>query len=293
MLAELFRPSLATQTNGSTTQLPAPEMVAPKVAATETMETITPEIAAEWLTRNRGNQPIRSQRVNAYYRDIVAGRWVPGHARIVIGANDVLCNGQHTLSAIVKAGTAIVCSVLRDPSLRGPRDWKGDSGGRRSGAFQAGTTGSIWSVARMIADFLSGANPTDDEASVYIDGLTEVLSRITGTHARGLSSSPIRLAVATQMKLNPQEADDIAARYLAFVNGTVDGMTQSAMRIRDGLQNGSLGTENGQRRVDLLIRAMAVFDPRRDPNLGYVLIKKPIQREDETRKLLAQAWANG
>ena len=293
MLAELFRPSLATPANGSATQLPAPETVAAKVAATETMETITPEIAAEWLTRNHGNQPIRSQRVDAYCRDIVAGRWVPGHARIVIGANGVVCNGQHTLSAIVKAGTAIVCSVLRDPSLEGPRDWKGDSGGRRSGAFQAGTTGSIWSVARMIANFLSGANPTDDEASAYIDALTEVFGRITGTHVRGLSSSPIRLAVATQMKLNPQEADDIAARYLAFVNGTVDGMTQSAMRVRDGLQSGSLGTENRQRRVDLLIRAMAVFDPRRDANLSYVLIKKPIQREDETRKLLAQAWANG
>jgi hypothetical protein len=65
---------------------------------------MTPAIAAEFLTHNTGNRPIRRQRVEQIARDIINGRWVFDGAAITFDADGNLRGGQHRCSAVVLAG---------------------------------------------------------------------------------------------------------------------------------------------------------------------------------------------
>lgn len=260
------------------------------LGATERRILITPSIATEWLTRNTDNQPLSPDRVKAYARDMAAGRWLPGHARVVIGRGGILCNGQHTLSAIVLSGVSVLCSVLWDEALSGPRDWRGDSGRQRSPAFQAGTNSKVWAVANYAATIISGTfSVTHGEVGVLLPVVREYHDRLTGAAYKGVSAVPVRLAVITRMKLNPSRADELAQLYYALVNGDHEGLTASTSRLRTNLIMGTLGTR-GAYRMDTLIRALSAFDLTRVSPTGKIQIKNLTARATEARDLIIEAW---
>ena len=84
-----------------------------------TIETITPEIAAEMLQHNKGNRSLRQNRVADYSRDMAAGRWKLTGDPIVFDSNGMLIQGQHRLHACVRAAVPFVTAVLRnaDPEI--------------------------------------------------------------------------------------------------------------------------------------------------------------------------------
>lgn len=61
---------------------------------------VTPAQATEWLECNEVNRSLRSSVVNAYRRDMEAGRWAFTGEPIQLSRTGRLLNGQHRLSAL-------------------------------------------------------------------------------------------------------------------------------------------------------------------------------------------------
>lgn len=75
---------------------------------------VTPEQAARWLGGNQVNRTLRASKVNQYARDMVAGRWTLSNDAICFAPDGRLLNGQHRLSAVVKAGVSVLMLIARN-----------------------------------------------------------------------------------------------------------------------------------------------------------------------------------
>lgn len=65
---------------------------------------MTPEWAQELLAHNTHNRTLRKNLVDAYARDMQAGRWRYNGETIKINETQVIDDGQHRLLACVKSG---------------------------------------------------------------------------------------------------------------------------------------------------------------------------------------------
>lgn len=85
------------------------------------VETITPEMAEEYLQHNEHNprKTANRRQVESYARDMAARKWFINGEPIVFDANGDLKNGQHRLMAIVKANVPVEMYVVRgvDPGI--------------------------------------------------------------------------------------------------------------------------------------------------------------------------------
>jgi hypothetical protein len=72
---------------------------------------VTPELAAEWLTRNTNNRPLSKSAVQQLAAQIQRGEWQLTHQGIAFDEDGVLIDGQHRLAAITKAGIAVPLTV--------------------------------------------------------------------------------------------------------------------------------------------------------------------------------------
>jgi hypothetical protein len=77
------------------------------------VETITPEIAEQYLAQNGRNRKILAAHVDSIARDIRAGNWMMNAQPICFSRAGRLLNGQHRLSAVLQAGEAIEVPVMR------------------------------------------------------------------------------------------------------------------------------------------------------------------------------------
>lgn len=81
-------------------------------------ETISPDIAAEWLRRNRrpGDKPNRllhPEKIVEYAKAMTDGRWRLNGETIKLGPAGELLDGQHRLFACCKAGVSFESFVVR------------------------------------------------------------------------------------------------------------------------------------------------------------------------------------
>jgi hypothetical protein len=77
------------------------------------VETITPEIAAEYLSYNTGNRSISRSRVDKYKREMLSGQWRLNGEAIKFSANPKrLCDGQHRLIASKESGVTFDSLVV-------------------------------------------------------------------------------------------------------------------------------------------------------------------------------------
>lgn len=72
---------------------------------------VTPEQAAEWLTKNIGNRRLRNDVVEKYRRIMKAGNWRLTPQGIVFDDTGALATGQHRLTAVVRAGVSVPMTV--------------------------------------------------------------------------------------------------------------------------------------------------------------------------------------
>lgn len=81
---------------------------------TTRMETITPQIAAEYLSHNaQNNRRIKRAHVEMLARDMAAGEFKTTHQGIAFDTDGTLIDGQHRLQAIMMAGTPVRMMVTR------------------------------------------------------------------------------------------------------------------------------------------------------------------------------------
>jgi hypothetical protein len=86
---------------------------------TVSIETITPEQAAELLRSNEGNRKINIDRVIRYANAMRDGKWRVTGESITLASNGQIVNGQHRLAACVHAEVPFQSSVMRgvDPEV--------------------------------------------------------------------------------------------------------------------------------------------------------------------------------
>jgi len=75
---------------------------------------VTPEIAAEWLQKNENNRRQSRATIDAYARDMAAGKWLLSGDPIRFDVNGKLIDGQHRLRACIKAGVSFWTVVIHD-----------------------------------------------------------------------------------------------------------------------------------------------------------------------------------
>ena len=72
---------------------------------------ITPELAREWLEMNGKNRPINQAHVERLAEEMKGGRWKLNGDTICLNGSSLI-DGQHRLSAIVKAGVSVKTLVV-------------------------------------------------------------------------------------------------------------------------------------------------------------------------------------
>jgi hypothetical protein len=79
-------------------------------------ETITPERAADWLARSEdlNQRTIRRTRVERLVHAIESGQWVLTHQPIALDPDGRVLDGQHRLTAIVRAGIPVEALIAWD-----------------------------------------------------------------------------------------------------------------------------------------------------------------------------------
>ena len=81
------------------------------------LETISPDKAKEYMLANNHNRRLSGRTVDRYTRDILAGEWPFTGDPIRFNGAGTLIDGQHRLAAIIKAGQAAQCLVIRGLGL--------------------------------------------------------------------------------------------------------------------------------------------------------------------------------
>lgn len=74
---------------------------------------LTPELAAQFMSRNTTNRPLSTEAVRSYSLAIKRGDWLVNGEAIIFDDADNMLNGQHRCSAVIHAGTPIDVLVVR------------------------------------------------------------------------------------------------------------------------------------------------------------------------------------
>lgn len=84
-----------------------------------TVEVISPQEAQAYLNNNAKHRPIKEKKVAEYMAEMVDGKWRLNGKTICFDSTGRLLNGQHRLSAVVRAGISLTTVVVRglDPDL--------------------------------------------------------------------------------------------------------------------------------------------------------------------------------
>ena len=167
---------------------------------------ITPEMAADMLSRNQNNRSIRTKVVESYARDMQNGAWEETAQAITFDVDGNLLDGQHRLNAIIKAGVPQNMLVVTDA----PRSSMYDAGLSRSmvdrltmGNYDfpsSITTSFICSVCGYILAVRNGRKKLSTaevrDFMSYNREQLEVLSDIIGTKRRlGITVAPVAAAM--------------------------------------------------------------------------------------------------
>lgn len=140
---------------------------------------VTPQMAAEFLTRNTHNRPKNERTIGDYVRDIVAGDWMENGDSIRFDWNGVMLNGQHTCTAITRANVGVWTLVVTNLAPK-TQDTM-DGGRRRTGqdmfslrnetnpASLAAITRMVWAWENGDRRMSSNAQPTKAEQAGMVD----------------------------------------------------------------------------------------------------------------------------
>lgn len=117
--------------------------------------TVTPEMAGKWLENNPANRNQRRFAIDAMARDMAAGRWQFNGDAIRMNCDGSLIDGQHRLSACVKANVPFDTIVITGL----PNDARAtiDGGMKRSHADRLAMRGFVSSAALSSAAKIIGA----------------------------------------------------------------------------------------------------------------------------------------
>jgi hypothetical protein len=202
---------------------------------------VTPDMAEDWLKKNRQNRKVREDRVDRYADLMRDGEWLVSPDAIAFSYTDKLINGQHRLKAIAQLdkGESVQCMVVfnLDPSA-----FKiADVGIKRTGADVLRIEGfksaeEMAAVCRLLALWHQGRleelhqyenvhNSTVVEiATACRDRLTEVVEKISSSKKALQHLMPRSLMAFTHFAYKPS----FPKRAEHFLNGLMKGKNYPA-----------------------------------------------------------------
>lgn len=161
------------------------------------VETITPEMASEWLDRTTKrsaefrNRPVSQSVVNGYIEDIKNGNWEVNGESIKLSGDGLVVDGQHRLYAIWESGQEVRTLVVR---------------GVRPESFATIDRGYKRTVGNILA--MSGEMYANNLAAAlnYVNRYFE--TDLVGSRVRSLSSA----AALKAIKKHPMIRESVAVR---------------------------------------------------------------------------------
>lgn len=192
---------------------------------------VTPKMAKEWLEHNPNNRHIKMSRVEAYVRDMKAGKWLLTHQGIAFDKDGNLLDGQHRLFAIALSGVPCMMTVFTDM----PREYMVavDTGGPRTStdAFVVGglfedensdfrkksCIGIINSLVEL--GYNKNVRLTNAERIKLIEKFGKETLAIWRANTKGYAmSAPIRAAALAAI-LNGEPVDDVKKFIQVYSQG--------------------------------------------------------------------------
>lgn len=211
---------------------------------------VTPEMASAWLTRNVTNRTISQNTINQYAADMEAGDWEFTGQPIIFDNDGRLSDGQHRLTAQVKAGVVVNWMVITGVKP-GTQDYI-DIGRPRTVANQLQIKGftqshAVAAVARLdliYSGILSPSKPAIRErAEKDLDAFTKS-GRIGRSVAQvlGGSSAAYSLAHYRMSLLDESDADTF---YDSLFTGANLSLTSPILVARQYIARTCKGTAKG------------------------------------------------
>lgn len=195
-----------------------------------TTELITPELAAEYLSRNCTNRALRGKDVDALARDMINGKFVLTHQGIALDSAGNLLDGQHRLSAVVKAGVSVYMRVTRGIKFEDAAFM--DIGVKRnlqdgfafSGKYSdspalrnKAMSGAVRKLARF--GYNAGITLSNAEVETLLDAFSDEIKALYKCSTSRKSTNSAVNAAALSALLCGESADDIYKYFSIFLNG--------------------------------------------------------------------------
>ena len=227
-------------------------------------ETVTPEMAAEFLQRNKSNRPFRQSWADEWAGRIRRGEWLPTHQGIAFDEDGNLIDGQHRLTGIVIAGIPMYCQITTGL----PREAFAvmDQGNRRTLSDISGDSAACVASINLLWRIVEGKSlkrqeaPSPqqyEDAAVWARPLVHrALDAAKGYRSAAGSSGTVVAAVARLMNGQNVLPQLHALAQLQFdeMNLTVQAFYKQITAMQ----------ANNKRvpAVEALCRAFRAFDPR-------------------------------
>lgn len=263
------------------------------------VETITPEIAKEYLKKNTANYrkitTLSRYKIEQYAEAMKAGKWQLNGEAITFGKDGVLKNGQHRLAAIILAGVPVKILVVYD--VEDNVDIY-DRGKNRTDMDIARARGIdvdnvTIAAANIVVNQFTGRIGRDfviDYAEKNFCELNKARRIATYGNARISNNAPsvcaAYLAVRTNL-LRCYEAELffrlMNEPYTTFADGYEPGPAYVARKMFDD-RTGRSGNQTSKERLDILIMGMKDFHQGKKRDQKYK-IQEPFQFEELLKKV--------
>jgi len=234
---------------------------------------MTPELAAQMLSKNERNRPIRKTTVQAYAADMAAGRWEQTHQAIAVDAHGKLLDGQHRLSAVIVAqwsGTMLLATYGKsEETMQLPVD----RGVRRT-AFDVlqRSRPQVEIASRLLAYTIYYTRSSGNTPLYVIENVLQMhetkidrIHKICTANKRiiGAATTLAALLLTAYAERSEEESEQSLEQYRLFFEQRYDGMWPHVQAF-----NGYLITGNGassriggrSSQVDIFLRVYLAFD---------------------------------
>lgn len=148
---------------------------------------VTPEMAERWLEANTRNRKLNERVVRTYARDMGSGAWLLTGEGVKFATDGSLLDGQHRLTAIVRAGITVPMFVMRGVSSEAQSVM--DTGHKRTAAdaltlLGEQNTSQLAATVRLALGVESGFadpgnfEPTHTEVQDFVSAHPEIRSAV-------------------------------------------------------------------------------------------------------------------
>ena len=228
------------------------------------IQTVTPEIAAHFLQKNKGNRDYRKKWVAHLSNIIKTGEWLTTHQGIALDKDGNLIDGQHRLLAIIDSGLPVQINVSYDVDANTFSCI--DIGVKRNLADITRFSKKTAEVCAFMARFLDGSFATIPTAAkaeeIYDNGigkLSDELNEFCNKNIKFYSSVPFRLA-AVIMVMDGHDKEYVFNTYHNVVNLHMAKLPPIAHSLIKQVHDNNINTHDKHYTVG---RAFKVFDENR------------------------------